>query len=167
MGRRVVRRRGRFAISSDELDPGGARPVHLTPSLIALVALGGAVGTSLRLAVSLLVPARGPFDVGIFGVNVVGAFALGLLLEHLALGGSDVGRRRQLRLLVGTGVLGGFTTYSTLATSTATLLGGDHLLWALLYGLITVVTGTIASYAGIALARRLRRPSRERPGAAS
>ncbi|NQX28469.1 CrcB family protein [Microbacteriaceae bacterium VKM Ac-2854] len=114
----------------------------------------------MREGLSLLVPVSGAFPAVIFGINVVGAFLLGVLLEALLRRGADGGRRRVLRLLLGTGVLGGFTTYSALATDTALLLGDGQLGPAILYGGLTIVVGAAASWAGIAVAAR-------RAGAAS
>ncbi|MCS5735465.1 CrcB family protein [Herbiconiux sp. CPCC 203386] len=134
--------------------PAGSRPAHLRPAYLALVALGGAIGTGLREAISLATPALGGFPIAIFGINVVGAFVLGALLEALALRGPDEGRRRRIRLFVGTGVLGGFTTYSALATDTALLLGDGSAAPAALYAGLTVVLGAIATWGGIALGMR-------------
>jgi CrcB protein len=115
------------------------------------VAAGGAVGTLLRALAEETLPARGGFPVATLGVNLIGAFLLGALLETLARRGPDTGRRRMLRLGLGTGVLGGFTTYSTLAVEAATLppaLGAAYLAG-------TAVLGAAASIAGILLGRRL------------
>lgn len=137
-----------------------ATPLHREWWALGTVALGGTVGTAMREGLSLLVPVSGAFPAVIFGINVVGAFLLGVLLEALLRRGADGGRRRVLRLLLGTGVLGGFTTYSALATDTALLLGDGQLGPAILYGGLTIVVGAAASWAGIAVAAR-------RAGAAS
>lgn len=141
------------------------RPPHLRPSSIALVAVGGALGTAARVAITLIVPSWGTFDTAIFAINVVGAFVLGALLEGLMRSGPDEGRRRRARLFFGTGVLGGFTTYSSLATETATLAGaagpsGTDVTVAVLYGLLSIVLGALAAGAGISLARRVAGGSR-------
>jgi CrcB protein len=128
------------------------RPVHLSLANIALVAVGGMVGTSARYLIGAAIPKVAGLPVATFGINVLGAFLLGVLLEVLARRGADVGRRRAVRLLVGTGVLGGFTTYSTLANDTANLIGA-HPWHAISYSLGTVLAGAAASLAGIALAR--------------
>ncbi|ARC58471.1 Putative fluoride ion transporter CrcB [Frondihabitans sp. 762G35] len=131
------------------------RPAHRRPRLILLVALGGALGTALREALALTWPApAGGFPLTIFLINVVGAFALGFLLEALSHGGPDEGRRREVRLFVGTGVLGGFTTYSALATDTATLLGGPSAV-GVAYGVVSVAAGFLTALLGVALAARL------------
>ncbi|MBX0299122.1 CrcB family protein [Cryobacterium sp. 1639] len=133
------------------------RPVHLRWPYLALVFAGGTVGTALRELLAISVPPVAGVAVVIVGINVVGAFLLGLLLETLAGLGADEGRRRQLRLFLGTGLLGGFTTYSALATDTGLLLADDRLGTAVLYALGTVVVGALASWAGIAAGAALHR----------
>lgn len=133
---------------------GTARPQHLRWTSIGLVAAGGTLGAALREALVLLLPATGRFDTVIFCINLSGALALGVLLEALLRGGPEDDRRRHLRLLLGTGVLGGYTTYSTLATETARLVGDGEPLIAALYSLATVLLGALATWAGIALASR-------------
>lgn len=126
-------------------------PVHLRPAFVAVVAVGGAVGTAAREGLALAIPDAGGFPVAIFGINVVGAFVLGLLLEALTRSGPDVGGRRLVRLLAGTGFCGGFTTYSSLATATAVLLADGSSGTAVLYAAATVLVGGLATWAGIAL----------------
>ena len=91
-----------------------------------------------------------------FGINVIGAFLLGVLLEFLADRSPDTGWSRRIRLGVGTGGLGGFTTYSALATETAIL--ASHPGRAIGYAIGTVILGAAASVAGIWLSRRHLRP---------
>jgi CrcB protein len=107
------------------------------------------VGTAARYAVGELVPPWGVFPAATFCVNVVGAFALGVLLEALARRGADVGARQRLRLLAGAGFLGAFTTYSTLAVDVDVLLRGGHASVAVVYALASVVVGFAASTFGI------------------
>lgn len=135
-----------------------ARPVHLRWRYVGLVAVGGVFGTAARealaLALPLRVPAAGGFPLAILLINVGGAFLLGLLLEALTRRGPDSGWRRTLRLLLGTGFLGGFTTYSALAADTALLLGdpvAGHVGVAVGYALGSVLAGAIATWAGIAV----------------
>lgn len=132
----------------------GDRPSHHQWHLIVLVFVGGCVGTLLRYAVSEVVGEPAGVPVAIVVVNVVGAFTLGLVLELLSGRGPDVGRRRAVRLLVGTGVLGGFTTYSALAVDTDTLLGAGRVGIAVAYVGSTLVLGVVAAAAGIALGAR-------------
>ncbi|MBP1299995.1 MULTISPECIES: CrcB family protein [unclassified Curtobacterium] len=134
------------------------RPPHRRWRYLGLVALGGAIGTGVRAALAAAFPAVDGISWTILGINVVGAFCLGVLLEALAHAGPDLGRRRALRLFVGTGVLGGFTTYSTLADDTARLLDVGRWGAGTGYALLSVVLGLAAAAAGawVAGARRSR-----------
>lgn len=146
------------------LPVGAEKPAHLRWPLIALVALGGAVGTAAREALTLAFPAQTsgaggtigsvapglPLTVGL--INVGGAFVLGILLAALTARGPDVGRRRTLRVTFGTGVLGGFTTYSALAADTAGLLTSGstgHQLTGAAYAVGSIVIGGAASALGM------------------
>jgi CrcB protein len=117
---------------------------------IVAVFAGGTAGTALRAVVGLLAPPVDAVPVATIGINVLGAFALGALLAALA--GRGTGRR--LRLLLGTGVLGGFTTFSALAVDTAVLLDGRRLPEAVAYGLGSVLAGILAAALGERLGRR-------------
>ncbi|QGF23918.1 fluoride efflux transporter FluC [Raineyella fluvialis] len=134
---------------------GHTLPAHLRPRLVGLVAAGGVLGTAVRQALSLVVPSVGGFPVAIFLINLTGAFLLGLLLQALALSGPDEGWRRDLRLGVGTGVLGGYTTYSSLAVATGGLLGHGQWVVGLGYGLGSVLVGAFTAGLGIVLAERI------------
>ena len=128
-------------------------PVHRQPRLLALVALGGTLGTAARLGVASWVPATGGLPVGILLANLTGAFLLGHLLERLTRSGPDQGRRRDARLLFGTGILGGYTTYSSLALGTAELGTSGLPVLAVAYGLGSVLLGVPAAWAGIVTGR--------------
>lgn len=126
--------------------------MHLAWSSILLVLVGGTAGTAAREALSLAIPPVGGAPVAIFLINIVGALFLGSLLEALSRRGPDAGRRRSLRLLLGTGFAGGFTTYSALAVDTGVLLTGGDAFVGVLYALATVAVGALATVTGIALA---------------
>ena len=117
---------------------------------IIAVAAGGVIGTAARYTVAsvLAVPAQG-FPWPTLLVNVGGSLALGLLVGLLE-------QRRHsplLRPFLATGVLGAFTTYSTFAVETNSLLG-TRPLWALVYVLISMVGGLAAAATGLRLAQR-------------
>lgn len=157
---------------------GAVRPAHLQWPLIALVALGGAVGTAAREALTLAFPVKTsaadgvlapglPLTVGV--INVGGAFVLGILLAAFAARGPDVGRRRALRLTFGTGVLGGFTTYSALAADTAGLLTSGSAVQQLTgaaYAVGSIVIGGAASGLGMWIGSRGAPRAGSRPPAA-
>ena len=112
---------------------------------LGLVAAGGAIGTALRAAVLLWLPDTVP-GVVVAGINVAGAFLLGLVTGAI-LSRPDTARLRAARQVLGTGVLGGFTTYSTFALDAVS----GAALW--LTG-ATVVVGVVAAAAGLLLGRR-------------
>ncbi|HMT51247.1 CrcB family protein [Dietzia sp. UBA5065] len=124
---------------------------HLSTALL-LVATGGAAGSASRAAVVLALP--GSSAAATLLVNVVGAFLFGALAEWAA-GGGDPGverRRRAVRLLLGTGFCGGFTTYSAVAVHGAELVQGSAPVTAAAYALLTLVAGALATVAGVAVA---------------
>jgi CrcB protein len=86
-------------------------------------------------------------------INIGGSLLLGMLLEAIAESGRDAGWRRGLRLGIGTGVMGGFTTYSTFSVETVLLLRSGHWLLATAYALASVVTGVGAAMLGVRLVR--------------
>lgn len=145
-------------LEAAEDQAGHTKPVHLSGTNIALVAAGGTLGTGLRYLMSTLAPLWAGVPVATLAINVAGAFLLGALLELLADRTLDAGWSRRIRLGVGTGALGGFTTYSALATDTAILLP-THPGRAAAYALGTVLLGALASTAGIWLSRQHLRPA--------
>ena len=121
---------------------------------VLAVFAGGAAGTAVRALVGAVAPTVDRVPVATIAINVLGAFALGALLALLSRAGPDSGRRRTLRLLIGTGVLGGFTTFSSLAVDTAVLLAAHRTAEALAYGLGSVLAGALAATLGARIGRR-------------
>ncbi|WP_052465999.1 CrcB family protein [Mobilicoccus massiliensis] len=147
--------------------PASTRSAHLDVRLLAVVFLGGACGTAARASLETAFAAPvGAWPWPTFVINVTGALALGFLLELLARRGPDGGLRRVLRLGLGTGLLGGFTTFSTLAVETLHLSAP----LALCYAAGSIVLGALAAGVGYLLARRVpagMRPRREPPAPAT
>jgi CrcB protein len=115
--------------------------------LLAVVALGGAVGASSRWLVSEELPADpGGFPWATFAINVSGSLLLALLPVVAV-----VRRHPLLPPLLGSGVLGGFTTLSTYSEETRALLAGGHSALAASYLLGTLAACLLA----VALADRL------------
>ncbi|QQR99748.1 MAG: CrcB family protein [Austwickia sp.] len=132
------------------------RPAYLRPALLLTVAAGGSVGTLTRaLLAAAFPPAPGGWPWVTFGVNVTGAFLLGLVLQALALRGPDEGARRLTRLALGTGVLGGYTTYSTFAVETAALGRDGEVVLATAYDAASLLAGLVAAWLGVLLAEAL------------
>nr|WP_218868964.1 CrcB family protein [Leifsonia psychrotolerans] len=132
---------------------------------IALVGLGGTVGTLARETISLLVPSFGAFSIAIPLINLAGAFLLGFLYEALTRVSPREPRATRLRLLLGTGFCGGFTTYSALATDAAVLNSSGNLVLAVAILASTVVFGAVATWLGIAVGARVSRPRPSAPSA--
>ena len=130
------------------------RAHHLDPRLISLVAVGGMLGTGARYLTSTTVHAQGGWPTGTFVENLVGSLLLGALLEALLRRGVESYRGRLARLGVGTGLLGGFTTFSSLAIELERLLADGNVVTAVSYALASLVCGVLACMLGVVLAAR-------------
>ncbi len=118
-----------------------------------LVMLGGALGSLARYQFGRL--AGHLFGTGwpwgTLGVNIVGGLVMGLLagwLARFATGGGE-----QVRLLIGVGVLGGFTTFSSFSLETALMIERGLYGSAALYALLSVALSVAALFAGLMLMR--------------
>jgi fluoride exporter len=112
------------------------------------VALGGAVGSAARYGVGLAA-ARWiglTFPWGTLIVNAAGGLAIGLLTARVG------PEQETLRLLLGVGVLGGFTTFSTFSLETVRLMEHAPAL-AMLYAVASLVLSVGACWAGLMLGR--------------
>jgi len=113
------------------------------------VLVGGALGTGLRLSLDLLVPhGDTDFPVSTLIINVVGAFALGLLTARVW-----PTARPWVRAGLGPGLLGSFTTFSAFAVSLVSLAASDQWMPGALYLVATIVLGFGAAWAGLRMAR--------------
>ena len=114
---------------------------------IWLVAAGGATGTTARYELLLARPTHaGTFPTTTLFINLVGAFLLGALLEALA---KNELRSQWARPLLGIGVLGAFTTFSSIASETALLVRGGRPLVGASYVAATLLLGVVAAAAGL------------------
>lgn len=117
---------------------------------LGAVALGGAAGTLVRAGTDA---ALAPWSTVL--VDLLGAFALGLLLEALAQLPATSDRAGRLRLLLGTGFLGALTTYGTLAVGAAEGLRTAPV--ATFVELVALLAaGVLAAAVGVTVARRRR-----------
>lgn len=122
---------------------------------LLLVAAGGALGAGARHLVSGLFLRQfgSAWPWGTLFINVTGSLLLGLLVGVLAFRGGE--GQAQLRLLLGTGVLGGFTTFSAYSLETVQLIERGRVGSALVYAFGSVALGVAGVFAGLWLARRL------------
>ena len=121
---------------------------------LAAIFVGGAIGTLARAALASWLPtepAEWPWPT--FAVNIVGAFLLGYfttrLLERLPLSSYR-------RPMLGTGLCGGLTTFSTMQVETLRMLEYHHYGLAIGYVTASIVVGFIAVYSATAIVRRVR-----------
>lgn len=121
----------------------------MSPLLYVMV--GGAVGSGARYltgrAMTALLGAGYPF--GTLAVNLVGGLLMGVLVGVLARNASPEG----WRLLLGVGVLGGFTTFSTFSLDVVTMIERGALGLALSYILVSVIGSIAALFAGLSAVR--------------
>lgn len=122
-----------------------------------LVALGGAVGTLFRHGLSVgtkrWLGESVPFPVATFGANVLGSLLLGVVLvwgEGREIAGVDA------RLVLGTGVMGGFTTYSSFDLETLKLFQDGQAGRASFYLGATVLVCLASGWLGLLLGRAIR-----------
>lgn len=119
---------------------------------VLLVAFGGALGSVLRYGAALaglrVFGANWPY--GTFFVNVTGSFVMGVVVELIA---RRFGASNELRLFVATGILGGYTTFSSFTLDTAALWERGASFPALVYLLSSVTLGMVALFAGLAVGR--------------
>jgi CrcB protein len=119
---------------------------------VASVAVGGSLGAVSRLFVGRLL-AGGSFPWGTVAVNLAGCCALGLLLGATH---DDVPSHRALRVALGTGFLGAFTTFSTFSVEAVALAEKERWLAASLYFGGQIVVGLALATAGMMAGRALR-----------
>jgi len=122
-----------------------------------LIVVAGGIGTGCRAALEAAFPSHGwPWTT--FCINISGAVLLACLVEVIAVFGPDNGWRRLVRLGAGTGLLGGFTTYSTFSVETVNLMKSGDLWLGATYALGSVLLGVALAFAaGRLLARLLRK----------
>lgn len=111
------------------------------------VALGGGSGAVLRWLVSSRLNGALPF--GTLLVNIIGSFAIGLLLVVL----TERGAGESLRAGLIVGLLGGFTTFSAFSLETLQLIESGEVKTALLYAASSLIICVLAAFAGVMLAR--------------
>ena len=120
---------------------------------VLLVALGGGLGAASRFGVSLAVPARADaWPVATFGINVAGSLLIGLLAGWLSTRGDAA---EPWRLLLGVGVLGGFTTFSAYSLETMRMIERNDWVGASTYSIGSVIAGLAAVAIGLAMAKRV------------
>jgi fluoride exporter len=140
-------------VAPAEMGPHRVRPLGTEARVLLAVGVGGALGTLARYELALALPTSGNgFPLSTWLINVTGSLLLGFVLTLLA-------ERRPpnpyARPFLGTGILGGYTTWSTFMVDADLLVQHHHPLTALLYVLATLAGGLASVAVGVWVTRRL------------
>ena len=122
--------------------------------VVGMVALGGAIGSVVRYAVAGWVqPAWWPgFPFGIFVVNITGGLVMGLITALAAL---KLNLTPEMRAFLTTGILGGYTTFSTFSLDSALLIERGAYVQASAYVVGSAVLSILALFLGLWAVRAL------------
>ncbi len=124
------------------------------------VAAGGAAGSVLRYqlgrAVSHLAGPGNIFPWGTLSINILGSLAMGALLGWLARGSMNPQSAEPLRLLIGVGLLGGFTTFSAFSSELVTMLHRGQAMLAFGYAAASLIAGMAAVIIGLVAAQSIQ-----------
>ena len=118
---------------------------------VILVMSGGAIGAAMRYGLSRALPFAGdgwPWPT--FAANVIGGLAMGVLATWVLKGDNSA---EPLRLFVGVGVLGGFTTFSAFSLEMARMIERGQMGLAAVYALASVLLALGALFAGMTAAK--------------
>jgi CrcB protein len=129
----------------------GSSSRQMRPAVLVAIALGGALGSPARYAVSRIVPVgTNGFPWSTFVINISGSFVLGILLTLVI---ERWPPTRYVRPFVAIGFLGAYTTFSTFMVETDLLTKDGHSDVAALYVATSLVAGLVALYVGILIGR--------------
>lgn len=125
------------------------------------IAIGGILGACLRYCVGLCVTTHSGFPLATLVINVTGSLFLAwfytITSEHWRI-------PKRLRIAVGTGFVGSYTTFSTFTVDTMKLIQNHHMDQAILYVLLSFVVGLLSAFVGYWLAVwQKRRSTSEKP----
>lgn len=116
---------------------------------LILVAIGGSLGAVSRYAIDRLITNFNESSVlGIFFINVLGSFLLGILIGYWQI---DRQYAESSRLILGVGFLGSFTTFSTLTVSVVQMGSSGEVYRGIMYLGASIILGLVAAICGIML----------------
>ncbi|MDQ2720490.1 MAG: fluoride efflux transporter CrcB [Bacteroidota bacterium] len=117
--------------------------------LVLMIGAGGFIGSASRYLLSLFIQNKflSIFPLGTFTVNIIGCFFIGIIYALSARGHVGI----EWRLFLATGILGGFTTFSSFSNETVSMLHDARYGYAALYVSASVILGLLATFCGIFL----------------
>ena len=121
--------------------------------IIMVIGIGSCLGGIFRYLLSQFIQNKflSAFPYGTMTINIIGCFLIGVVFAFSERGNFTM----EWRLFLATGLLGGFTTFSSFSLETVSLLRGGQLWHAFIYILCSVVIGLLATFAGIFLIKLL------------
>lgn len=121
--------------------------------LILMIGIGGFIGTISRYLISVLIQNKflSTYPWGTFTVNIMGCFLIGIIYALSDKGNFSV----EWRLFLATGIMGGFTTFSSFSNETVSMLRDAQYGNALLYVGSSVLLGLLATFCGIVLIKSI------------
>lgn len=121
--------------------------------IILAIGIGSCIGGLFRYFLSQFIQNKflSAFPFGTIGVNIIGCFFIGVVFALSERGNFTM----EWRLFLVTGLLGGFTTFSSFSQETVSLLRDGQIWHSFIYVLCSVVIGLIATFAGISLIKFL------------
>ncbi|WP_124054961.1 fluoride efflux transporter FluC [Arcanobacterium ihumii] len=125
---------------------------------VLTVFCGGFIGVALRYLTNSAIPKLSVLPVGIALINLIGCFALGFLTTFVKSRAISARTKLTIRLFLGTGLLGGFTTYSAVVVDSNLLLANGYSWLATFYPFVTIVLGIVFAGLGVGFANKLALP---------
>ena len=121
------------------------------PSKLLLVVVGSGLGGGLRYLLGGLIQTRYPtFPVGTITINITGSYLIALI-SYLSITGGMIGP--DVRLALTTGIMGGYTTYSTFNYESLSLFQRNDVLLGMTNIVVTVIGALIAGWLGVVTGR--------------
>ena len=119
--------------------------------ILLLVGMGSFIGGISRYLITLLVQNKflSTFPYGTFAVNVIGCFLIGVVYALSDKGNINV----EWRIFFATGVLGGFTTFSSFSNETISMMRDGQYWHSFAYVAFSVIIGLAATFIGISLTK--------------
>jgi CrcB protein len=117
--------------------------------IILAIGIGSFIGGISRYLITLLIQNKflSTFPYGTFAVNIIGCFLIGIVYALSETGNINV----EWRIFLATGILGGFTTFSSFSNETVSMMRDGQYWHAFAYVAISVIAGLTATFAGISI----------------